>query len=451
MSRVSVVIDANSAGFEKGMRNVEKSLEGAKNMVMGFFALDKGVEIIKDLTHSSFELADSLVNASLKLGITIEQMQVLKAAAKESGTEMTELESALLNVADAKQKALAGDKASLAGFKALGVNGVQDLKAGNSVDLLFGKIASTVKSKNVEDIVAPLKEVIGKPFKDVLPLLNSDVDEVGRHLKELGGIMSTETAVKLKVIGDEFDTIKDLLVVGFAPTLVTIIETMLEAGSKLLHFINDTPEQKAEAKRKADEAEAQRKAGESAHIALAKSKGIDIEPTHGKTWDFFQALMGESQVLAGKAGMGLVFNGQDEKGEARIGAMLSDRDRKGEIDIRNHGNPADKYDAWLKEMTDKMAALQNRVSNPKPINNDKSTVDNMPKSPKIYSDSLTSRGNMVGASFGNVGAVATQLQVSKQHVQVSKDQLKEIEKHTLLLTQLVAKGANTAGNLMSLF
>src|SRR5579863_1488214 len=106
MARVKVEIHGDSSGLEAALHKAEHSLEGLKEMVVGAFS----VEVIKEMAAHTMELGAQYTNTALALDMTVEQVQVLKQAAKDSGVEFEKLQATLDKLSVAKAKALGGDK-----------------------------------------------------------------------------------------------------------------------------------------------------------------------------------------------------------------------------------------------------------------------------------------------------------------------------------------------------
>ena len=224
MSRVKVDITADKSGFDAAIKGVNRSFEDLKGLVAGAFT----IEAIKSFTENTIEFAEQITNAAMRLNMTVEQLQVLKQAAKDNGVEFEKLESSLEKVSVAKERALRGDTKALSYFSQLGIS-KQDLKQNRSADLVFGKISAAVSSKNVESITEPLRKILGNSFGELMPLLKTNITEVSDKLQAMGAIMDTDTAVKLRVIGEQFKGLGTILITLLAPAIVSLVESMEQA------------------------------------------------------------------------------------------------------------------------------------------------------------------------------------------------------------------------------
>jgi hypothetical protein len=221
-------IALDGAGFERGLHqashHVSDFVKNATVAAFGFYGVEESIK-------KTVETATELVNTSRRLDVSVEQLQLLKAAAKEGGTEIGALSSAFEKLDIARAKALNGDKEALAAFAKLGVTGAQ-LKDQTAAMIFTTSLSSTAKNNSVEDIGPALKEVLGKGFGELIPTLKTDFDELGAKLKKLGSIMDSETAVSLKMMGDEFEIIGTILTTHLAPALLWTAETLYKAFAK---------------------------------------------------------------------------------------------------------------------------------------------------------------------------------------------------------------------------
>jgi hypothetical protein len=213
---LQATIGLNSTQFEHGLdRAKEKVFENVKTFAIAAI----GVATFEEAIHKTIETVEDLVNSSSRLGITIEQVQLLRQAAKEAGKEMSTVESALVKINEARAKALGGDKTAMAAFAAFGVSH-QDLMTRGAADLFMGSISETIKRVSPEQIAGPLREVLGRGGHDAVGILKTDFEQLGSEMK----MISTETAAKLKVLKDQFDLIGQIIIAYLAPKLLAFGE-----------------------------------------------------------------------------------------------------------------------------------------------------------------------------------------------------------------------------------
>ena len=414
MSRVKVDITADKSGFDAAIKGVNRSFEDLKGLVAGAFT----IEAIKSFTENTIEFAEQITNAAMRLNMTVEQLQVLKQAAKDNGVEFEKLESSLEKVSVAKERALRGDTKALSYFSQLGIS-KQDLKQNRSADLVFGKISAAVSSKNVESITEPLRKILGNSFGELMPLLKTNITEVSDKLQAMGAIMDTDTAVKLRVIGEQFKGLGTILITLLAPAIVSLVESMEQAISKFLHFSFDDKNKPKEADKKS-----------SWKDIWTNTKGV------GK------GLLGSLDVVAGTV---LPFTGLRDKGIDRMASAELDFQKTGFnggivdklVDsMAKGGNPADKFDAMMDAQKEKIKNLTDQLKHggDKPVT--VPNTNNNQKGVRIYTDELNRTGNMIGASFQGIGNVASALDLSRQQLAVLQNQAEQSSQQTDILLDI---------------
>src|SRR5689334_11234672 len=134
-------VGLDGSGFESGMKKLGAS---AGASLKGLVASAFGVYSIHQAISKTVESASELVDASQRLDIPIEQLQVLREAAKQAGADFAKLPAAFEKLNIAREKALQGDKKTLAAFARFGVS-TDALRNQSAANLFTGQIASAVK------------------------------------------------------------------------------------------------------------------------------------------------------------------------------------------------------------------------------------------------------------------------------------------------------------------
>lgn len=222
-------IELDGAGFERGLHRAgEHVTEFAKNAAVAAFGFYGVEEAIK----KTVETASELVNTSRRLDVTVEQLQLLRQAAKDGGTELSTLAAAFEKINIARTKALNGDAASMMAFMRLGVD-TEALQKETAASIFMEHIAPASRNTNVANISQDLKEVLGKGFGELIPVMKVDFDELGDKMKKLGSIMDTDTAVKLNTLDDEFSLLSNILSTQLAPAILDVVEILLSTVGKI--------------------------------------------------------------------------------------------------------------------------------------------------------------------------------------------------------------------------
>jgi len=361
-NRVQVKFTGEKSQLDSTIHGIGHSLKELKSMALAAFTF----EAAKEMAVHIFEVADSIVETAEKLGITIEQVQILKKVAKDSGVEFETLAAAIGKVAVARGKALEGDKESIAKLKAAGVD-VSTLKDNNSADILFKQMGEKVKHGNLDSVAAGLSGVLGKGFASLIPALKTDIDEVGSHMKEFGMLMDTKTAVSLKVLGESFKEIGLILLVQLAPAILAASQAIFDATAAV--------------------------AGNTAGLA---------------------AELGDFSVQL----QTLIRDGAQANGQAFDWAQND-----------SYGSNARKpWEGMSESLKDEIKKITEELLHPSGNKSGDSIPVKAGKAGgKIYSDSLTGVGNMLGASFAKLGE-ATQIDLMKQHNELIKQTNSKLDK-----------------------
>ena len=209
----------------------ETATNAIKNLVMGavgFYTLERALD-------KTLETAEELVTTSQRLGIGVEQLQILRQAAKDNSVEFSLLASTLEKVNIARSKALGGgaDAAKmLRSFATLGVT-LDMLLTQSAGNLAMGPIADTLKTTNPQQLSGVLRDVLGKGFGPDIAVLKTDFGELGEKMRKMGAIMDASTAVELKAFKDEMGLIGSIIITQLAPVLVQLGEAAFKAFALL--------------------------------------------------------------------------------------------------------------------------------------------------------------------------------------------------------------------------
>ncbi len=367
-------IGLDGSGFERGLNRIGREAGASvRNLAVQAF----GIYGVEQAIAKTVETADELVNTSKRLDVTVEQLQLLRQAAKEGGTEMDTLASAFEKLDIARAKALSGDKTAIAAFAKLGVSQAQ-LTTQTAATIFTGSLSNAAKSNNVESLAPAFREVLGKGFGELLPVLKTDFDDLGSKMHKLGNIMDAETAVKLKAMSDQFEILSTVAAVRLGPVLVQLGVWILQAvgGLKqLAAFLGAVANQGA-------------RKGIGAISKATNDSVIDLlpdflaKPLKKGSDAYYKTLFGVDPDEADK----LLTQGGDAANDA--GKEWKDM--------------MDKLDAQLKAAADEL-------NHPKPIIPDITGEAGKAKSPRSFaaaaSDSLVRVGNFLNSNGNTISRV----------------------------------------------
>jgi len=131
-------IGFDGSGFQAGLRKLQHGAGELANSLKGAVVAGVGIYTVEQAIHKTIQTAKELVNASQRLAIAPEQLQVLRKAASESGVELDKVTDSFEKLDVARQRALTpgkkGDKFRRA-FHAAGIDaGASDASNGGEED-----------------------------------------------------------------------------------------------------------------------------------------------------------------------------------------------------------------------------------------------------------------------------------------------------------------------------
>jgi len=219
-------VGLDGSGFESGLKRLGSSVKSFVATAFGLYGVQAAV-------RKTMDLAEELVTTSQRLGVGVEQLQVLRQAAKESSTDLGVLTSAFEKLDIAREKALGGGKegAKLLGrFAQLGISAA-DLRSQTSADLFMGPMRNRANAMSQEELGPILRDILGRSFGQLLPVLQTDFEELEARMRKLGTIMDTDTAVKLDILGDQFSLLASIIAVNLGPALLRLAELLYKMVS----------------------------------------------------------------------------------------------------------------------------------------------------------------------------------------------------------------------------
>ncbi|HEV2210858.1 MAG TPA: hypothetical protein VG167_18955 [Verrucomicrobiae bacterium] len=225
----------DGSGFALGMNKARGVAEGVAAGMKNIILQAVGIGALEQAIQKTVETATDLVNESKRLAIAPEQLQILRQAAKEANVDMGTLAATMEKIGIARQQALipgAEGYGPRRAFMAAGI-GMDQLNSLTSAQLLLGPMAQMVKNASPDQFGIIFRELGIKGFGQLIPLLNTNFDELGNHMKKVGAIMDTETAVKLKAMGGEMGLVGQIIVSQLGPAIIKLVETIYQILLKI--------------------------------------------------------------------------------------------------------------------------------------------------------------------------------------------------------------------------
>ena len=225
--KLEAFIGINSSEFQRGMRGVASGvLSGVRNFALAYI----GLRALESAFAATVQTAKDLTNESARMGVTVEQLQVMRKAASNAGVEVDRLAAAMDKLNEFRAKALktGSPEAMLANMQAaqLGITPAM-LRNDSAQSIMFGAVADKIKSVNPQEIAAPLKEIFGRGAGEIVPLLKTDMAGLEKSMKSFGQVMSNETARDLNQVSQALTTVKIGFTNALAPAIVGLVKMFL--------------------------------------------------------------------------------------------------------------------------------------------------------------------------------------------------------------------------------
>ena len=227
------------------MRGVASEVAaGVRNFALAYI----GLRALESAFAATVQTAKDLTNESARMGVTVEQLQVMRKAASNAGVEVDKLASAMDKLNEFRAKALktGSPEAMLANMQAaqLGITPAM-LRNDSAQSIMFGAVAAKIKSVNPQEIAAPLKEIFGRSAGEIVPLLKTDMAGLEKSMKSFGQVMSNETARDLNQVSQALTSVKIGFTNALAPAIVGLVEMFLDviiSGGTLSKAFHDWAE-----------------------------------------------------------------------------------------------------------------------------------------------------------------------------------------------------------------
>lgn len=202
-----IVDDKGSATVKRVLGDVKKELKDVEKQstststslsqgfskaqfaIAGFLAATAGITAA---IKSTIDYADSMNDLSRATGISVETLTALDFAAKQSGTTIQAVSSAMRILAQNVQNAKKGNSEMADTFRKLGID---VSKAGQTLESTFFDVLDAVQGK--EDRVAISTDLLGRGALELGSLAqegSAGVRSLMQQAERLGGVISTEQA-----------------------------------------------------------------------------------------------------------------------------------------------------------------------------------------------------------------------------------------------------------------
>lgn len=379
--RIHGEVSLDGAMFKRGLSEVGgQTTEFLKRFALGAV----GIASVEQAFEKTIDSANELVNASRKLDVTVEQLQVLRQAAEENGLEFDSMTKALERFNAVRENILEGGKGSaqqIAALRRLGVT-PQDLISQTGAQSLMGQISQTAQKSNAADIANDLKQIFGRGGMELFGTLKTNFDALGDKMKESGAIMSEQVAVKLKALGEEYEFISRIIISQLAPSLLALAQWAYKISVRATGAV----------------------AGAGSYWGAVYSHFADRNP--------------DSDFLKSEGDPNAQFRGSDGRINfwKELWSTLKSPEASGAYNSTVKG-----FDLAIDEFNKTVESLAKlNPQNQKPIAIEPDSPSKRRAASHGRDDSLIESGNFLGSASDSIGRIA------QQHLEVAKKQLDKL-------------------------
>jgi hypothetical protein len=251
-----VALGLDSAQFETGLKksrtqasrdaaSIQKSLSGITSTIKGFASGFVVTEIIQ-AGKRALDYASSLGEVSQQLGVTTKDLQVYRYAASQVGISQEEMDKGLSKLSVTIGKAAAGNKASVATFRELGVSITDANGKVNTAGQVIPKLADALaKVKDPATRARIEVELFGKTGQRLDTLLSGGsgaINELSAAAQKLGVVLSDEQIQKADETADKLAAIKMVLEANIASVVVANADSILSLANSFGALVSSIPE-----------------------------------------------------------------------------------------------------------------------------------------------------------------------------------------------------------------
>ena len=190
-----------------------------------------------------------LVDMSNRTGASVESLSALQFAAKMTGTEFSAIETGAKKLQNNISDAAAGNEEAVKTFDKWGLSAQSFI--GLPLEQQLGMIADKMATLGAEDRTAFAMDLLGKSGTQLIGILgNGSAGLLGftDRAKELGIVMSSDTAARADMLGDRIDEVKAVAwSTAFAfgdalmPAVMGVSEIVIEAIQSVRDFTAANP------------------------------------------------------------------------------------------------------------------------------------------------------------------------------------------------------------------
>jgi hypothetical protein len=242
IAKLAIQFVADTSGMVAGTKKAESALGGFVGKVkgiggqlagaFGFIGAGAAVMGFVQTIRKSFKEIDALGDTSKKLGIGVENLQLLGFAAGQSGVQTETLNKAFAKMNDTIGEASLGSKNAIAAFERLGLSAAT-LKAQNPKDAFLSIADALSKVPDQATRTKLAMDVFGRGATELMPLLMEGAAGIDALFKERGamGLISAEEVARIQAMDDAWNKM-DVSIAQIAGTIAVELAPAMEAFAK---------------------------------------------------------------------------------------------------------------------------------------------------------------------------------------------------------------------------
>jgi hypothetical protein len=233
------------------MKGIEKEFNGMQSTVGNFVKAVGGIAAggyitsrviggLKDMTSEALAFGDQMTNVSNRMGIAVEDAQMLNFVSGQTGTTLEALSKPMKDLAVNSYAAANGNEKAAKKFSELGVS-VRD-SYGNlkSVGTLFNETVTALsRVENTTERTAKAADMFGKSASSVLQIAAEGPDKLAgltKSFEDMGGALSREDISRLDDAGDSMKRMQDSMALLGAEMTATFSPAITAAANALAGF-----------------------------------------------------------------------------------------------------------------------------------------------------------------------------------------------------------------------
>lgn len=247
---ILIKLEAQSAAFNKGIKQAENTLKSFSNGLskikalaagaLAFAGVGLGISALKNMVSENLEAADSAYKLATSLNIATDSLMGLQAMAKkESDMGAEEFSQSLNKLAKQLGEANAAGGPVKAMLDQLGLSASS--LANGKIDTAFISIADKISQiQNPTERARALVEIFGKSGQKLAPMFAegaAGIHAAIQKAKELGIALTDADAAKmanakdaLETLGQQFDGIKMQLSLALIPYIQSFADSLSQLG-----------------------------------------------------------------------------------------------------------------------------------------------------------------------------------------------------------------------------